>query len=137
MRPTQPSSQAAAAELSKDRVVSSIPRLVLGEETKEQKWVYPSPAQFHAALQRKERAGDAKDMDIIVPIHNAVNERCWEQVMQWEAKEGPLEQVKLISFKGRPNDRTPRAWFKTMIGFVYLDALHEAANPWLQVSSSL
>lgn len=119
-----PRSAPAPAELSKDRVVSSIPRLFLGEESnKEEKWVYPSPAQFHAALQRKERAGEAKDMDIIVPIHNAVNERCWEQVMQWEAKEGPLDQVKLISFKGRPQDRTPRAWFKTIIGFVRLFAV--------------
>jgi cytochrome c heme-lyase len=70
-------------------------------------------------------------MPIVVPIHNAVNERVWEQVMQWEreavAAEGQqvVESVgsKLVSFVGKPKELSPRARWKTLIGFVPLSVL--------------
>lgn len=86
-------------------------------------WVYPSPSQFYNALERKNRNPKGEDMDIVVPIHNAVNERTWAEVLKWENESGAGLQkekhdVQLVSFKGRPQDRTPRAWFKTLLGSV-------------------
>ena len=59
-------------------------------------------------------------MRVVVPIHNAVNERAWAEIMKWEAGQGGERcgGVKLVSFKGRPNDRTPRAWFYSLLGYV-------------------
>jgi cytochrome c heme-lyase len=100
---------------SRDRVVSSIPRW--SEDAKEQaNWVYPSTSQFYESLQRKNRDPDAKDMNVVVPIHNAVNEQAWEEVLKWETLMAPKEDIKLVSFKGRPQDTSPKAWFKTLIG---------------------
>jgi cytochrome c heme-lyase len=57
-------------------------------------------------------------MRTIVPIHNAVNEKAWEEVLMWEAGMGGdrCGGLRLISFVGRPKDRTPKAWVKTMFG---------------------
>jgi len=62
-------------------------------------------------------------MDIVVPIHNAVNERVWQQVLEWERhalglKEGEDTGVKLVSFMGRPKEMSPRARWKSFIGSV-------------------
>ena len=117
--------------LPTDREISSIPRAD-GE-----KWVYPSQAQFYAAMARKRHDPRAEDMRVVVPIHNAVNERAWREVLGWEEGYGyggnasgtgtgtgtgseneRCEGPKLVSFKGRPNDRTPRAWFYSLLGYV-------------------
>ncbi|CAE6427400.1 unnamed protein product [Rhizoctonia solani] len=98
--------------LPTSRETSSIPRL------DGQKWVYPSEAQFFSAMARKNHSPHAPDMRVIVPIHNAVNERAWHELLAWEAGRGAeaCGGVKLVSFKGRPGDRTPKAWFKTLLG---------------------
>ncbi|BGP18056.1 hypothetical protein JCM10213_008408 [Rhodosporidiobolus nylandii] len=85
-------------------------------------WVYPSPASFYTALQRKDRNPRAADMNTVVPIHNAVNERVWQQVLEWEREalglpEGAEVPSKLVSFVGRPKDVSPRARWKTLIGY--------------------
>ncbi|KAL4065347.1 cytochrome c/c1 heme lyase-domain-containing protein [Scleroderma citrinum] len=99
--------------LSTDREVSSIPR------TGDEKWVYPSEAQFFAAMARKNHNPHAPDMKTIVPIHNAVNERAWSEVMKWEATRGGERcgGVKLVNFKGRPNDMSPKARIMTLLGY--------------------
>jgi len=139
--------------LSTEKQVSSIPRGELGSSTtsgEDDKWVYPSEAQFYAALMRKHSQssasttttitsgsgavrdmssfashGDSKqrnndtngnpgvegdvevdgagkaitnqhhvklpekrDMSVVVPIHNAVNERTWGKILEWEADRG-------------------------------------------------
>ncbi len=98
-----------------DREVSSIPR------NASEKWVYPSQAQFFAAMARKRHNPRESDMKVIVPIHNAVNERAWGEVMKWEDGQGGdgCGGVKLVSFKGRPSDRTPRARWNILLGFVH------------------
>ncbi|KAA1123065.1 Cytochrome c1 heme lyase [Puccinia graminis f. sp. tritici] len=97
------------------------------EPQAEQNWIYPSPSQFYNALKRKNRNPRAEDMYTVVPIHNAVNERVWRQVLEWEAgygrgsfdrwprsgKSGPM----LCSFRGRPDDLSPRAWIKVLSGY--------------------
>jgi cytochrome c heme-lyase len=67
---------------------------------------------------RKQHNPRAEDMRTVVPIHNAVNEKAWEEVLMWEAGMGSENcgGPRLVSFAGRPKDRTPKAWAKTMLG---------------------
>ncbi|KAJ8078412.1 Cytochrome c1 heme lyase [Marasmius tenuissimus] len=99
--------------LSSDREVSSIPRESDGN------WVYPSESQFFAAMARKNHNPQEADMKTIVPIHNAVNERAWSEILKWEQGRGgeACGGVKLVNFKGRPNDRSPRARWKMLLGY--------------------
>lgn len=121
---THASSQAATppptgptSSLSTARETSTIPRNESGE-----RWVYPSEAQFFAAMARKNHNPQAPDMRVIVPIHNAVNERAWGEILGWEEGKGGEKcgGAKLISFKGRPQDLTPRARFKALMGWVFM-----------------
>ncbi|GJE86951.1 cytochrome C1 heme lyase [Phanerochaete sordida] len=111
--PQPAASSSALPRLPVDREVSSIPR------TDGENWVYPSQAQFFAAMERKNHNPHAPDMKVIVPIHNAVNERAWAEVMRWEAGQGgdACGGVKLVSFKGKSKELTPRARWKTMLGY--------------------
>ncbi|KAG6854944.1 hypothetical protein C0991_009767 [Blastosporella zonata] len=106
-----PSSSSAA--LSTEREISSIPR------PNDNNWVYPSEAQFFAAMARKNHNPQAADMKTIVQIHNAVNERAWAEVMKWEAGRGgeACGGVKLVNFQGKPTERSPRARWKMLLGF--------------------
>lgn len=108
------SSSSAPATLPVDREVSSIPR------NDSENWVYPSQAQFFAAMARKRHNPRESDMKVIVPIHNAVNERAWGEVMKWEQGQGgnSCGGVKLVSFKGRPGDKSPRARWNMLLGYV-------------------
>ncbi|RDB20994.1 Cytochrome c1 heme lyase [Hypsizygus marmoreus] len=101
------------APLSSERETSSIPRPADGN------WVYPSEAQFFAAMARKNHNPQAADMKTIVPIHNAVNERAWVEVMKWEAGRGgeACGGVKLVNFQGKPNERSLRARWKMLLGY--------------------
>jgi cytochrome c heme-lyase len=68
--------------LETNRVVSSIP---MADESGESKnWVYPSEQMFFDAMRRKNWNPDEVDMKTVVPIHNAVNERAWSQILEWE-----------------------------------------------------
>ncbi|KAF8894400.1 cytochrome c/c1 heme-lyase [Infundibulicybe gibba] len=107
----QPSS--SKPSLSTERETSSIPKPTDGN------WVYPSEAQFFAAMARKNHNPQAADMKTIVPIHNAVNERAWAEVMKWEAGRGgeACGGVKLVNFKGKPGERSLRARWKMLLGY--------------------
>lgn len=89
--------------LDTDRTVSTIPRsnsnpdacpvehgasanaeTVDSETHKSGNWVYPSEKMFFEAMKRKGYDARVADMKTVVPIHNAVNERAWEQIKQWE-----------------------------------------------------
>ncbi|KAK4051014.1 Cytochrome c1 heme lyase [Microbotryomycetes sp. JL201] len=92
--------------------------------SQQENWVYPSPASFYSALQRKNRNPRAQDMNIVVPIHNAVNERVWQQVLDWErqalwakGQDPDKVETKLVSFIGKPKQLSPRARWKTLIGY--------------------
>ena len=57
-----------------------------------QKWEYPSPQQFFNAVLRKGFTNtQAEDVPSMVSIHNAVNERAWWEILQWEGKYLPPE----------------------------------------------
>lgn len=98
--------------LSTSRELSSIPRNDKGN------WIYPSEAQFYAAMARKNHGPRAPDMKVVVPIHNAVNERAWSHIKEWEAGHGGERcgGIRLVSFKGRPGEPSPKARILTLLG---------------------
>lgn len=106
------SSSSSSAPLSHQRVISSIPKPEDGN------WVYPSEAQFFAAMTRKSHNPHAADMKTIVPIHNAVNERAWGEILKWEVGKGSeaCGGVKLVNFIGRPGDKSPKARLNMLLG---------------------
>ncbi|KAI9788828.1 MAG: Cytochrome c1 heme lyase [Candelina submexicana] len=88
--------------LASDREISTIPRAGLVEEGRtpannEQEtgkdsvsgnWIYPSEEMFFNAMRRKNYDPKTEDMKAIVPIHNAVNERAWAEIKEWEKGRG-------------------------------------------------
>lgn len=100
--------------LSTERETSSIPR---ADGTH---WVYPSEAQFFTAMARKQHNPQQQDMKSIVPIHNIVNERAWQQVREWEVGRGGEKcgGIKLLSFQGKPSQLSLRARWNTLLGYV-------------------
>ena len=75
-------------KLSKDRVSSTIPISERNRDLPEHQrgatgtWRYPSEQMFYNIV-RKGWAEEG-DMSNVISIHNAVNERCWEEVLKWE-----------------------------------------------------
>lgn len=113
--------------LSTRRSVSSIPRAdelrheqegrtAPHQPESQSQWVYPSEQQFYAAMRRKGWQGvDERTIPAVVRIHNAVNERGWQQVRQWERVLHGCEEPRLVRFLGRPKDLSPRAWVHTYL----------------------
>lgn len=104
---------ASQTGLPTDREVSTIPR----SGGPGGNWVYPSQAQFFAAMQRKNWDPQAADMASVVPIHNAVNERAWTEILKWEepvlaGKPASFSQCggpQLVSFTGDARKLSPKA----------------------------
>lgn len=103
-QPAEPSPPPAWSNkgLGVDRVVSTIPRSATNASGcpvdhgasanaeiesgahESGNWVYPSEKMFFDAMQRKGYEARERDMKTVVPIHNAVNERAWAQILKWE-----------------------------------------------------
>ncbi len=121
----------AGQQLGTDRVISSIPRSSTPGPSScpvnhEQEtgtsasgnWIYPSEKMFFDAMKRKGYdAAQAADMKTVVPIHNAVNERAWAEILRWEqpyvapanaACGGP----RLHSFAGLSENMSPQGAHK-------------------------
>ncbi|KAI9371540.1 cytochrome c/c1 heme-lyase [Aspergillus egyptiacus] len=98
-------------------------------------WVYPSERQFFEALMRKGNTPGsvssaselATAVASIIPIHNAVNERAWQQILEWESRAPSSDPgskkcggPKLYSFRGlgsEPEFMSPRARFNSLMGY--------------------
>lgn len=98
-------------------------------------WVYPSEKMFFEAMKRKGYSSDAKDMKTIVPIHNAVNERAWKEIKEWERPYGSEQKSvffeftealliknrcggpRLHSFLGLSTSLSPKARINTWLGY--------------------
>ncbi|KAK7204804.1 cytochrome C1 heme lyase [Myxozyma melibiosi] len=118
-------------ELAQDREISSIPRADAfsaynggegghgGAIRGTSKWVYPSEEMFYKAMKRKNWDPEAADMRVVVPIHNAVNERAWNEILQWERPMGASKcgGPKLVSFSGDAKNISPRARFNSLLGY--------------------
>ncbi|KAK7025025.1 cytochrome c heme lyase [Favolaschia claudopus] len=94
-----------ARALPTARTESSIPR------DQANKWEYPSPQQFYSALARKgkESPEELEHVEMMVEIHNFLNEKAWEEVVRWEKRAYPGEDIELAKFKGRPGEMSPKA----------------------------
>ena len=77
-----PASHQAAA-LPTDRETSTIPR------DEGSRWEYPSPQQFYNALVRKGWETPEEHVEMMVQIHNFLNEQAWLEILKWERKENP------------------------------------------------
>ncbi|OAA63150.1 cytochrome C1 heme lyase [Cordyceps fumosorosea ARSEF 2679] len=143
----QPSRSAPGLDI--DRVVSTIPRvassdassssssspcpvehgasanpanseLESGADAASGNWVYPSEKMFFDAMRRKGYDARVADMKTVVPIHNAVNERAWKEIKEWEAPYLAQSQCggpRLESFANKNDRMTPTARLNTILGF--------------------
>ncbi|TMW64251.1 hypothetical protein Poli38472_012873 [Pythium oligandrum] len=100
--------------LPQERVQSTIPK-----GGTEGTWLYPSEQMFYNALKRKGKGEDVHEGDVgtIVAIHNNMNERAWAQVEQYEKICHPESEPRLLKFCGRPDELTPIAWVKNVLGY--------------------
>lgn len=98
-------------------------------------WIYPSERQFFDALVRKNNippsATSAKELATsvasIIPIHNAVNEKAWAEILEWESRAPASDPgskrcggPKLYSFRGLGTDPqflSPRARINGWLGY--------------------
>ncbi|MCJ1352064.1 MAG: Cytochrome c1 heme lyase [Icmadophila ericetorum] len=130
--------------LSEDREISTIPRAdptvitatpnpsskaankeqETGADSKTGNWMYPSERMFFEAMKRKNYSPDATDMNAIVPIHNAVNERAWSEIKQWETRFGWSREEnkscggpRLHSFSGDSKKLSPKARLNSLLGY--------------------
>ncbi|XWX01745.1 hypothetical protein V2A60_009774 [Cordyceps javanica] len=133
---------ASGGGLDTDRVISTIPRLAgdpsdcpvdhgasanpanseieSGADAASGNWVYPSEKMFFDAMKRKGYDARVADMKTVVPIHNAVNERAWKEIKEWEAPylaKSECGGPRLESFANKNDRMTPTARFNTILGF--------------------
>lgn len=83
-------------------------------------WVYPSEKMFFDAMKRKGYDARVADMKTVVPIHNAVNERAWREIKEWEApylSKSNCGGPKLESFANKNDRMTPTARINTILGY--------------------
>ncbi|KAI7856988.1 cytochrome c/c1 heme-lyase [Circinella umbellata] len=100
--------------LGTEREVSTIPRA----DKEENNWIYPSEQMFFNAMRRKNWKPEEKDMPVVVPIHNAVNEMAWMKILEWEKMhKTTCDQPKLVKFQGKPKDITPKARLYSWFGY--------------------
>lgn len=73
-------------------------------------WEYPSPQQFYNALVRKGWETPEESVDMMVLIHNFLNERAWQEIVEWEKMAGSdVSKLQLARFQGKPGTLTPKA----------------------------
>ena len=77
-------------------------------------WEYPSPQQFYNALVRKGWETPEEHVEMMVLVHNFLNERAWQEVLDWERDMGVVDaqnQIALARFQGKPGTLSPKARF--------------------------
>lgn len=85
--PIDDESEKNEQRLSTVRIISSIPKT--GAQGTNPNWKYPSYQMFFNAIKRKKYENVHEcDMPILVNIHNIVNEKCWVEILRWEALNG-------------------------------------------------
>ncbi|KAJ3229419.1 hypothetical protein HDU81_005388 [Chytriomyces hyalinus] len=113
--PNQTPAKDQKEPLSIDREVSTIP---MGGKHDGKYWVYPSQQMFYNAMKRKNWDPAEKDMGVVVPIHNIVNEECWRKILEWEGMhKTSCDQPKLVKFIGKPREYTPKARILNLFGY--------------------
>jgi len=88
------------------------------QESNTRTWLYPSEKMFYNAMARKGWKPTVDDMEQVVKIHNAVNERAWAHVMAWERRHcDACPDPKLLRFQGKPKDYSPKARVLNFLGY--------------------
>lgn len=83
------------------------------------RWEYPSPQQFYNALVRKGWETPEDSVETMVLIHNFLNERAWQEIVDWEKLAGSdVDQLQLARFQGRPDTLSPRARMFGVLGWL-------------------
>lgn len=117
--PNQKPSPGQPFTLSTSRITSTIPKA----GTENEKWQYPSEQMFWNAMLRKgwrweEDAIKQQDMTHIINIHNANNEKAWQEVLKWEALHySECQTPKLKKFGGKASEYSPRAKIRSWMGY--------------------
>lgn len=110
-------------DLPTERTASTIPRpsAAPGGEAygTGNTWDYPSPQQFYNALVRKGWETPEDSVEVMVAIHNFLNERAWDEVMKWEKRLPGGDQSQLARFQGRPGELSPKARFHLWAGKLF------------------
>ncbi|KAI9793492.1 MAG: Cytochrome c1 heme lyase [Peltula sp. TS41687] len=137
---SSPSQSTVPKHLNSFREISSIPRTTTPSSSRQQQqqkqhpanaeqetgrsaitgnWIYPSEEMFFAAMRRKAYDPKTEDMKVIVPIHNAVNERAWKEIREWERGRGAERcgGPRLHSFSGNSQALSPKARMNTLLGY--------------------
>lgn len=66
---------------------------------------------FYNALKRKGFDTAPEDIDVMVDVHNFLNEGVWKEVLKWEEMhKEECAQPALSRFRGRPTELSPKAW---------------------------
>ncbi|KAK2196810.1 Holocytochrome c-c1 synthase [Babesia duncani] len=93
------------------REESSIP-------SRDKRWLFPSERQFYKSTVAKGHRIDASLIPKIVKIHNAINEKAWEKVMEYESlHDDQCDKPVLSHFIGKQDTPSLRARFNTLIGY--------------------
>lgn len=89
-------------------------------DTAPSRWEYPSAEQFQAALARKNKAAPEEHVEMMVAVHNFMNEEAWKIVVDWEKDFGTdTEDLSLLRFQGRPGELSPRARWYGFMGSIW------------------
>ncbi|PWN42575.1 cytochrome c and c1 heme-lyase, partial [Ceraceosorus guamensis] len=89
------------------------------KEAQASNWEYPSPQQFYNALVRKGWETPEEHVEMMVLVHNFLNEEAWKQVLEWEEKCGrDSKSTSLVKFQGRPGTLSPKARFYSYLGAI-------------------
>ncbi|KAI0136746.1 cytochrome c/c1 heme lyase [Xylariales sp. AK1849] len=83
-------------------------------------WIYPSEKMFFEAMKRKGHDPHSSDMQTVVPIHNAVNERAWAEIKEWEEpwiQGSSCDGPRLHSFSGLSTKMSPKARVNSLLGY--------------------
>ncbi|XP_063694799.1 holocytochrome c-type synthase-like [Bolinopsis microptera] len=106
--------------LNTGRETSSIPRTGTDKN-----WVYPSEQMFWNAMTRKGWNWREEPEEVvpetvteIIKIHNFNNEKAWHEILLWETFHNEeCKDPQLTKFAGKPKDLSPRARFRTWLGY--------------------
>ncbi|GAA5997762.1 uncharacterized protein JCM10292_006795 [Rhodotorula paludigena] len=88
-------------------------------EAKAEQWEYPSPQQFYNALVRKGWETPEESVEMMVNIHNWINEEAWQQVRRWEEKHPGGDRSSLAAFTGRPQELSPKARYHLFMSRIF------------------
>eukprot|EP00371_Babesia_bovis_P002164 XP_001610811.1 cytochrome c/c1 heme lyase [Babesia bovis T2Bo] len=111
--------------LSSTRIQSNIPG-------KEYNWIYPSERQFFRSSLAKGHQVEAKVIPTVVKIHNAINEKAWERIIEYEDLHAEhCEKPVLAHFIGKKDELSMRARLKHFMGYKlpYIIDFYEGKAP--------